>query len=92
MSVVVDAAPAPVRDIATPWIAESSNALVTTKDILKAINVFASIIYKPLLKVRELPSLRDRLLGYPILVVIQLAWKGGMLSQRVAEWRAKSTT
>ena len=62
------------------------------KDVLKAINVFASIFYKPLLKVRELPSLRDRLLGFPILVAIQLAWKSGMLSQRVAEWWAKSTT
>jgi len=63
-----------------------------SKDVLKAINVFASIIYKPLLQARELPSLRDRLLGYPILVAIQLAWKGGMLSERVAEWRTQSTT
>jgi len=62
------------------------------RDVLKAIDVFASIIYKPLRQARELASIRDRLLGYPILIATQLVWKGGMLRQRVAEWRPKSTT
>jgi len=62
------------------------------RDVLKAINVLASIIYKPFLVARGLPSLDDRLLAYPILVATQLIWKVGMLSQKTLELRRKRTT
>lgn len=52
------------------------------KDLLKAANFVAALLYQPLLSVLHLPQWRDRLLALPVLFAASLAWKGGMLVQK----------
>jgi GT2 family glycosyltransferase len=57
--------------------------LRTMKDMLKLINFFASVLYQPFLSVAALPNLLERLLALPLLMGVGIAWKGGMLLQKL---------
>jgi len=60
------------------------HSLSRPKDFLKAVNFVAAAWYEPLqyaLRMRRTP---DKLLAYPILFANQLAWRGGMIRERLA--------
>ncbi|MFS8085051.1 MAG: glycosyltransferase family 2 protein [Acidobacteriota bacterium] len=60
------------------------HALRTPKDVLKAFNFIAAPFYEPLQYAAKLESLGDRLRAYPVLFANQLAWRGGMLRQKLS--------
>ena len=55
------------------------------KDILRAFNFVAATFYEPFQYAAKLKPIADRLSAYPILVANQLAWRGGMCLQMLAE-------
>ncbi len=58
------------------------------KDVLKALNVVAGMLYQPLLSARRLSNWRDRLRALPLLFLSGLAWKGGMFVQMLHQSKA----
>ena len=58
------------------------------KDWLRAANFIAAVLYEPALFAARMQRWGDRLLAYSVLVLNQLAWKGGMLQQMWLEKRA----
>ena len=59
------------------------------KDILKAVNFVAALFYQPVLSTLSLPRWRDRALALPVLFAADLAWKGGMVVQRIQSFRQR---
>jgi GT2 family glycosyltransferase len=55
--------------------------LETLKDVLKAGHFFASVLYQPAVFAGRMERWVDRLRAYPVLMLNQLAWKGGMVHQ-----------
>jgi GT2 family glycosyltransferase len=55
------------------------------QDVLKALNFVAAAFYEPLFAIRRLARWSDRLLAYPVLLLNQLVWRGGMVRQRLLE-------
>ena len=56
------------------------------RDVLKAGNVVASMVYQPVLTALRWPSPGARLAVLPLLFLTGLAWKSGMLAQAAAEF------
>ena len=52
------------------------------KDLLKAVYFFAAVFIEPLVAIRRLSRLTDRLLAYPLLLVNQLVWRFGMIREK----------
>jgi GT2 family glycosyltransferase len=57
--------------------------LHSVRDILKAINFMAALTYQPFLTARQLDHPSDRLMVLPLLCAVGLAWKGGMLAEKL---------
>jgi GT2 family glycosyltransferase len=55
------------------------------RDIFKWGYFFLSIIYQPILTTRKLHSFADRIFGFPYLLMNEISWKSGMLSQFIEE-------
>ncbi len=53
------------------------------QDVLKAINFFAAMFYEPLLYLPRLQRHADRVLAYPLLLANQIAWRGGMIKEKL---------
>ncbi|CAG0992556.1 Putative mycofactocin biosynthesis glycosyltransferase MftF [Anaerolineae bacterium] len=53
------------------------------KDFLKALNFMAAVMYEPLLSAGKLAALKDRLAAYPVMLLNQIAWRGGMVRQKM---------
>ena len=51
------------------------------KDVLKAVNVFATVFYGPFLRVGRMPSRLGRLQALPVVFMIGLAWRAGIASE-----------
>ena len=69
------------------------HGLRRAKDILKTVNFLAAPFYEPLQYAWRLERIVDRLPAYPILFANQLAWRSGMIRQKLLmrqEQRAKS--
>jgi GT2 family glycosyltransferase len=64
--------------------------LRTPRDVLKAGYFVVAIVIQPAQAVGKLSSWRDRLLGYPILLVNHALWKYGMIRQWWLEKRRVS--
>jgi glycosyltransferase involved in cell wall biosynthesis len=52
------------------------------RDVLKALNFVASLLYQPLLSTRRMSGFPDRVLALPYLFAAGAAWRWGMLEQR----------
>ena len=57
------------------------------KDVLKAGNLLASVVYQPVLKGLRLPSTGSRLAALPLLFATSLAWRSGLLAQAAVSGR-----
>jgi hypothetical protein len=55
------------------------------KDILKAGNFVAGLFYQPFLSAGKLQRPVDRLTALPLLFLAGIAWKGGMVKQKIME-------
>jgi hypothetical protein len=51
------------------------------KDVLKAGNFIAGLLYQPFQSSRKVSSVRSRLALMPVMFLAGLAWKGGMAVQ-----------
>jgi len=60
------------------------------KDAIKLLNFFAGILYVPLMLSVRMPRLHWKPLAFVLLVVQDLAWKGGMLQQAWLDSRART--
>lgn len=58
------------------------HSLRRPKDWLKAINFFAALLYLPPLTATRMRGL-DKILALPVLYMAGLAWRGGMIRQRL---------
>jgi GT2 family glycosyltransferase len=58
--------------------------LARGKDVLKAVNFFAAAVYEPLQSAARLERTSDKILAYPVLFANQVAWRGGMVRQKLA--------
>lgn len=58
-------------------------------DVLKAGYFIMSILIQPILTAQQLPSWSDRILAVPVLMANQIAWKVGMLQQKLMSWATK---
>lgn len=56
----------------------------SVKDVLKAVNFAAAIFYEPLMYAGRMERPADKILAYPVLVANQMAWRGGMIRQKLA--------
>jgi GT2 family glycosyltransferase len=56
------------------------------KDLAKALNFFAGVLYQPALLAGRLSSWPDRVLGYSVLLLNALTWRAGILRQAWLEW------
>jgi GT2 family glycosyltransferase len=63
------------------------HALRRPKDALKVLNFAAAPFYEPLQYAARLKRIADWLPAYPILFANQLAWRGGMFRQMLADSR-----
>jgi GT2 family glycosyltransferase len=54
------------------------------KDFLRAVNFFAAILYEPLIYAGRMERVADKVLAAPLLFANQLAWRGGMIRQKLA--------
>ncbi len=57
------------------------------KDFLKLINFVASTFYQPFLSAWKMPRTGDKIRAIPVMFANQVAWKAGMLRQRVLSAR-----
>jgi GT2 family glycosyltransferase len=57
------------------------HAVTRVKDILKAGNFVAALLYQPVLSCRRLPAVHDRMAALPLLFLAGVAWRGGMVYQ-----------
>jgi GT2 family glycosyltransferase len=55
------------------------------RDLLKAGNFMAGLIYDPVLSAMKVPGIQDRLASLPLLGIAEAAWKSGMVVQAVRE-------
>jgi GT2 family glycosyltransferase len=60
------------------------HSLNKPKDLLKALNFGAAVFYEPMLYAVRMESAADKLLSYPIMLANQMAWRGGMVRERLA--------
>jgi len=60
------------------------HAFKRPKDFLKAINFVAAIFYAPFLYAAKMKRATDKILAVPILLANQLAWRGGMILEKLA--------
>ncbi len=65
--------------------------LKTVRDFLKAVNTVVSLFYQPFLSARNLPKWGDRIQAVPLLFISGLAWKGGMLVQKLKSLTEKGS-
>ena len=63
------------------------HAIRSLRDVLRAGNAFASLLYQPFQTSFQISSLRTRLSAVPILFLAGLAWKGGMVLQACKQIR-----
>ncbi len=59
------------------------HALRSPRDALKAMNFVAAAFYEPLRYAGRIARWQDKLLAYPVLVANQLAWRGGMVREKM---------
>jgi GT2 family glycosyltransferase len=57
--------------------------LARGKDVLKAVNFFAAAVYEPLQSAGRMERASDKILAYPILFANQVAWRGGMIREKL---------
>jgi len=55
--------------------------LRSTRDILKAANFVGALVYQPFLSARPLKPVHEKMMAWPILFSLALAWKAGMVVQ-----------
>jgi GT2 family glycosyltransferase len=60
------------------------HALRKPKDILKALNFVMAAFYAPLLSASQMASSTDKALAYPLMLLIQVVWRAGMVRQKLA--------
>lgn len=53
------------------------------KDIAKALNFVAAVFYLPVLEARKMERVTDKVLAVPVLIMLECAWRGGMIRQRI---------
>ncbi len=53
------------------------------KDFLKAINFIAALFYQPFLHLGHFPEWPDKIKALPLLFLLGLEWKRGMLAQKI---------
>ena len=58
------------------------HSLRQPRSVLKALNFMAAVFYEPLRDVARLPCFADKMLGYPIMLANQVAWRGGMVREK----------
>ncbi len=59
------------------------HSMASPRDILKALNFFAAIFYEPFAYAAQMERRRDKVIAYPVLLANQMAWRGGMVWQKV---------
>lgn len=52
------------------------------RDIVKALNFVAAVIYEPLIYAARMGRFTDKLAAYPLFAANQVAWRGGMLREK----------
>ena len=60
------------------------------KDILKAGNFFAALLYQPFMTSQQVSTIKTRLGAIPLLFLAGLAWKGGMVTQACKESKIRA--
>lgn len=60
------------------------HSLKSVKDFLKGVNFIAAIFYEPAIAALQMESMTDKLLAYPFLLANQIAWRGGMVSEKLS--------
>ena len=53
-------------------------------DILKALYFVAAVAIEPARHAARMDAAADKLLAYPVLLANQIAWRGGMIRERMA--------
>ncbi len=61
------------------------HSLRSTKDFVKGLNFVAATFYEPAQHALTMEHTSDKFLAFPILLANQLAWRGGMIRQKIAE-------
>jgi GT2 family glycosyltransferase len=51
--------------------------------ILKLINFLLAALYEPLLSARKMDHISDRLMAYPLMLINQIFWRGGMVREKI---------
>jgi GT2 family glycosyltransferase len=59
------------------------HGLHTARDLLKALNFTAALVYQPFLTARQITNRADRWKALPLLYAAGFAWKGGMLAENL---------
>jgi GT2 family glycosyltransferase len=57
------------------------HGLRSTTDILKAANFLGALVYQPFLAAAALKPVHEKMMAWPILSALGLAWKAGMVAQ-----------
>ncbi len=60
------------------------HSLRRPKDFFKAMNFLAAIFYEPFQYAARMERVSDRFLAYPLLVANQIAWRSGMICEKLA--------
>ena len=59
------------------------------KDVLKAGNFVAGLLYQPFKSSQKVPSIKGRIGAVPVMFLAGVAWKGGMIVQACSDAKAK---
>ena len=59
------------------------HSLRCPKDFMKALNFVAAAFYEPVLYAARMEGMTDKLLAYPVLLLNQIGWRGGMVRQKL---------
>ncbi len=57
--------------------------LRTARDFLKLANFVAAVFYLPLISAQAISPQRDRVLALPLLFLVGICWRGGMVRQKL---------
>lgn len=60
------------------------------KDLAKAVNFFAALLYQPLLNGQRIATVPDRIKAIPALIGLEVAWRVGMVDQGLKDLRQRS--
>ncbi|HUS17386.1 MAG TPA: glycosyltransferase [Chloroflexia bacterium] len=68
------------------------HALRRPRDLLKALNFGVAVLYEPLLHLARIEGTWDRIMAYPLMLALQIVWRGGMVREHLAAARSSGAS